>query len=41
MEKNIHLKTRRISKESWPKGSGFGLPLKWAVLLKVVQVKSA
>jgi hypothetical protein len=30
-----------ISKESWPKGPGFGLPLKGAVLLKTVQVKSA
>jgi len=28
-------------KESWPKGPGFGLPLKGAVLLKAVQVKSA
>jgi hypothetical protein len=28
------------SKESWPKGLGFGLPLKEAVLLKAVQVKS-
>jgi hypothetical protein len=31
---------RRKSKESWPKGSGFGLPLKGTVLLKAVQVKS-
>ncbi len=29
-----------ISKESWPKGPDFGLPLKRAVLLKAVQVKS-
>ena len=29
------------SKESWPKGPGFGSPLKEAVLLKAVQVKSA
>jgi hypothetical protein len=28
-------------KESRPKGPGFGLPLKGAVLLKAVQVKSA
>jgi len=28
------------SKESWPKETGFGLPLKGAVLLKAVQVKS-
>jgi len=27
-------------KESCPKGPGFGLPLKGAVLLKAVQVKS-
>jgi len=27
-------------KESWPKWSGFGLPLKGAVLVKAVQVKS-
>jgi hypothetical protein len=29
-----------MGKESWPKGPGFGLPLKGAVLLKAVQVKS-
>jgi hypothetical protein len=29
------------SKESWPKGPGFGLPLKGAVSLKARQVKSA
>ncbi len=29
------------NKESWPKGPGFGLPMKGAVLLKAVQVKSA
>ena len=28
------------NKESWPKGPGFGLPLKGAVLLKTVEVKS-
>jgi hypothetical protein len=28
------------SKEFWPKGPGFGLPLKGAVLLKTVEVKS-
>jgi hypothetical protein len=28
------------SKEYWPKGPGFGLPLKGAVLLKTVEVKS-
>jgi len=31
----------RTNKESWSKGSGFGLPLKGAVLLKTVEVKSA
>jgi len=31
----------RTSKESWSKGPGFGLPLKGAVLLKTVEVKSA
>jgi len=30
----------KINKESWPKGLGFGLPLKGAVLLKAAQVKS-
>jgi len=29
-----------MSKESWPKGTGFGLRLKGAVLLQAVQVKS-
>ena len=29
------------SKKSWPKEPGFGLPLKEAVLLKAIQVKSA
>jgi hypothetical protein len=29
-----------IYKESWPKGPGFGLPLKGAILIKAVQVKS-
>ncbi len=32
--------TLAIDKESWPKGPGFGLPLKRAVLLKAIQVKS-
>jgi len=31
---------RDRNKESWPKGPGFGLPLKGAVLLKTVEVKS-
>ncbi len=30
-----------LRKEAWPKGPGFGLPLKGAILLKAVQVKSA
>jgi hypothetical protein len=29
-----------MSKESWSKGLGFGLPLKGAVLPKTLQVKS-
>jgi hypothetical protein len=33
--------TKFESKESWPKGPGFGLPLKGAVSLKARQVKSA
>ena len=28
------------NKESWPKGPSFGSPMKGAVLLKAVQVKS-
>jgi hypothetical protein len=29
-----------LSKKSWPKEPGFGLPLKGAVLVKAVKVKS-
>ena len=44
---NPEMETPRVfvrlsqSKESWPKGPGFGLPLKGAVALKARQVKSA
>jgi hypothetical protein len=36
----FQLKNRQTSKKVWPKGPGFGLPLKGAVLVKAVQVKS-
>jgi hypothetical protein len=41
VEAGISIKNAVASKESRPKESGFGLPLKEAVLLKAVQVKSA